>query len=221
MTSLLLHPPPRQSSSSSIASQKSPRAPTAGRSAPTSSLLLGTGRQSKLSAPASPSSSRASSNNLLDIQEKARRHARYKIVQEKRSISSLSTGERARKFHEELPPLVRSTAKSTGTPFPTGSARDDIKILEARVDTDSDPDDSSNDPIARKLQEYSKSRQRHYIPDALKNHSSSSLSKGNDFSRSSSATKEEDDIMMNFVPMLQEYLSCDLHIKRCSLFIDN
>lgn len=142
-------------------------------------------------------------------------------MQEKRSISSLSTGERARKFHEELPPLVRSTAKSTGTPFPNGSARDDIKILEATVDTDSDPDDSSNDPIARKLQEYSKSRRRHYIPDALKNHSSSSLSKGNDFSRSSSATKEEDDIMMNFVPMLQEYLSCDLHIKRCSLFIDN
>ncbi|KAK9898120.1 hypothetical protein P389DRAFT_65886 [Cystobasidium minutum MCA 4210] len=205
VTSLLLHPPPRQSSSSSLNSQKSPRAPIPGKSAPGSSLLLGTGRQSKLSAPSSPASSRASTSNLLEIQEKARRHARYKIVQEKRSISTL-TGDRSRKLYEDFPPLVRSTAKSASTG--SSAAQDDIRILEATVDTDSDVGEEAPDPIAQKLEAYSRrTRRREVLPNSSTIVSSSTFSRGTDTPSSTGATKEEDDIMMNFVPMLQEYLS--------------
>lgn len=201
MTSLLLHPPPRQQAFLSSQSAKSPRPLVAPRSPLRPSHASAAGRTSQTSSTTSPSSSRASTETLLHLQDKARRHARYKIVQQKRSISSLD-GRDSLYLRQERPPSVRSTAQCTRAPV-TNSAPDDIRILEATIESDSDTEETAEDPITRKLQAYTASQRRLHSSSAHNSrpHSSSSIDRSN-------TTQDEEDIMTNFVPMLQEYLSC-------------
>jgi hypothetical protein len=214
----MLHPPPRQSASSSSSFPARPSTPSSSslRNSPSSSSLLGSGRRSKLSAPASPSSARSSNANLIQIQEKARRHARYRIVQEKRSISTSQASKvTKRNIHEEFPPTIRLTSKASATSSSSSPApSDDFKILEAAVESDS-ASEGENDPISRKLKAFSQRKKKQgTLRGPPYKSSSSSLSREIPLPKDVPlATTEDDEMMMNFVPMLQEYLSCNMRVS--------
>jgi hypothetical protein len=148
---------------------------------------------------------------LIQIQEKARRHARYRIVQEKRSISTSQASKvTKRNIHEEFPPTIRLTSKASATSSSSSPApSDDFKILEAAVESDS-ASEGENDPISRKLKAFSQRKKKQgTLRGPPYKSSSSSLSREIPLPKDVPlATTEDDEMMMNFVPMLQEYLSC-------------
>lgn len=199
---MIQHPPPRAGSGSSTPQRNSKFA------------LSGTDA-SDGKPGSSASASRASP--ALQHHEKARKQARYKLIQEKRSLvsssDSLANASAAGKGKKKeswrrptAPPIVRSTAPNATS----GVAREDsFRILEAAIesgsDDDSGPDETwQKDPMVQRMQAYSRSRQASndlYV----RNRGSDKVDVRN--ARKSKQELEEEDMMSNFIPMLQEYLS--------------
>jgi len=195
------------------------------------SLLLHPPRSSGASASSSPSATSSSSPRRqkfststvpLNQQQREldRKQARYKIVSQKRGYadtdsSAATTGIKQTQQRAQAtlssrrptaPPIVRSTApsssasngaKATVPNVGEGSTKENtFKILEAQIESDSDRDDgiASTDPVQRKLQAYTQSKNR-------------KLAVNRGRQEKTAEQEEEERLMTNFIPMLQEYLS--------------
>ena len=227
ITSLILHPPPRTAGAGAGAA--SSRAGTPGSSTPS--------RASKFSleedASQSGGSGRAgASPAVLTRQEKERKQARYKIVQEKRSYANLSdlgkaglrsgatttsaqrdsrSGRRA-----TAPPLVKSTARTESAQNKENT--NGFKILTAAIESDSDlsgSSDSESRVDSGRTHRALRSRARQDDRRLQINSRSSYGGSGRAARKKTKAEIEEEEMMSNFAPMLQEYLSCEVPSKRC------
>lgn len=214
ITSLILHPPPRTAGAASSC------AGTSGSSTPS--------RASKFSlehdAGQSGGSGRGgASPAVLTRQEKERKQARYKIVQEKRSYASLSdmskvgstpaaTTDRRRDSRSgrrpTAPPFVKSTARTESAQNKENS--NGFKILTAAIESDSAASGSSDGESGANTHTMQKPSRNHARHDDRKlqiNSRSSYGGSGRGTRKKTKAEIEEEEMMSNFAPMLQEYLS--------------
>lgn len=165
-----------------------------------------------------PTSVRSSNSNLVLLQEKAQRHARYRIIQEKRNFRPAKNDWTSHTSISAAPPIVRSSQSTLSIELepqssPALEPSEDFKILDARLESDYEHEEDNNDPIAKSLRNYTqKKRFERSLRSPLHHHRQGEGHKsGSRLQDGVPPVPADDDAMANFVPMLQEYLSrkCD------------
>ena len=152
-------------------------------------------RKSKFAVPSLTAASGTTNHEI------ERKRARYRIIEQKRSSASplgspCSSGRRP-----NAPPAVHSTTTHRFPDKDTGNSASEFKIFEAAIESDEGA--ASVHPVQRKLETYANSRRQKLA----------TLRASKETTRKQ--TEEEEDMLMNFVPMMKEYLSRECFVMLC------
>lgn len=150
-------------------------------------------------------------------------------MNQKRNYDVSSSALKSSTKRPTAPPIVRSTAAPSPSSGPdgtdggeatsrtsrTGAGAGTFKILDAQIESDDDDSDihggatrHSLDPVQRKLQAYTQSKNRKLTVNR---------GRQQDQTTAEEEEEEEERLMTNFIPMLQEYLSREFSGHPCFL----